>query len=86
MKKLDVRRATRPLSQYTRDSAEGPVILTRHGVPFAALIAIKNADAETLSLSGNPQFLSIIGRSRRRIRREGALSPEQVRRRLNGGR
>lgn len=82
MKKLDVKKATAPLSQYAAHLESGPVILTRNGVAVAALIDIRNADAETLSLSSNPQFLAIIERSRARHKSEGGVSSEEVRRRF----
>jgi antitoxin (DNA-binding transcriptional repressor) of toxin-antitoxin stability system len=54
--------------------------LTVDGRPVAALVAIENTDAETASLSTNPQFLALIERSRRRV--EGGVSSAEMRRRL----
>jgi len=36
-----------------------PVIVTEHGRPVAALMPIRNADRETVTLSTHPQFLAI---------------------------
>jgi antitoxin (DNA-binding transcriptional repressor) of toxin-antitoxin stability system len=58
------------------------VIITVNGKPIAALVAIENADLETVSLSTNPAFLALIERSRARHRAEGGLSGEEMRRRL----
>ncbi|MCL0074055.1 DUF433 domain-containing protein [Dehalococcoidia bacterium] len=52
------------------------------GKPVAALVAIENADMETVSLSANPGFLSLIERSRVRQQAEGGISSEEMRRRL----
>lgn len=82
MKSVEMKRATASLADYARDVKKEPVILTNHGRPVAALMPIKNADRETVSLSTNPQFLALIERSRRRHEAEGGISSEEMRRRL----
>ena len=62
--------------------AQEPVIITVGGQPIAALMAIENADLETVSLSTNPAFLALIERSRARHQAEGGLSSTEVRQRL----
>ena len=49
---------------------------------MAALIAIENADLETISLSINPEFMALIDRSRTRQKAKGGISSEEMRRRL----
>ena len=58
------------------------VVITDHGQPVAALVAIENADLETASLSTNPQFLNLIERSRSRVSDEGGVSSEEMRTRF----
>ena len=82
MKKLELSKATAPLAEYARDLNKEPVILTAAGKPIAALVAIENADLETVSLSTNPQFLALIERSRVRHKAEGGISSKEMRRRL----
>ena len=82
MKTLELNKATAPLLQYARGVKKEPLIFTSHGKPVIALIYIPNADAETLSLSTNPQFLALIERSRLRQEREGGISSDAMRRRL----
>ena len=82
MKTLELDRATAPLAQYARRVKREPVLLLSHGRPIAALVSIPNADAETVSLSTNPQFIALIERSRLRQKREGGISSEEMRRRL----
>lgn len=82
MKTLELNRATAPLAQYARQAKRGPMVFTSHGRPIAALVYIPNADAETISLSTNPQFIALIQRSRLRHKREGGISSEEMRRRL----
>jgi hypothetical protein len=63
-----------------------PIIVVRGGKPFAAVVPIRNADEETVSLSTNQKFLAIIERSRSRIKKEGGISAKEIRRRLKLGR
>src|SRR5512145_2707476 len=71
-----------PLVEHVRRLANEPVVVTSNGKTVAAIVAVPNADAETISLSTNPKFLAIIERSRRRHEREGGISPDEMRRRL----
>jgi transcription elongation factor len=52
------------------------------GKPFAAVIPIRNADEETVALSTNRKFMTIIDRSRARIKKAGGISATELRRRL----
>ena len=82
MKTIDVSQATLPLADYAKEALKEPVIVTVKGKPLAAVVGIRNADAETVSLSNNQQFLDLIERSRSRQKCEGGLSTEEMRRRL----
>jgi len=82
MKTLELAEATAPLVEYAREVNQGPVILMADGKPVAALVAIENADLETVTLSTHPQFLALIERSRSRQKSEGGISGQEMRRRL----
>ena len=82
MKIIDIVEATASLASYTSDIQQEPVIVTVNGQPIAALVAIANADLETVSLSTNPAFLALIERSRARQSTEGGLSGAEMRRRF----
>ena len=56
--------------------------MVKKGKPFAAIVPIRNADEETVSLTTNRKFLAIIERSRSRTKKEGAISSKELRRRL----
>ena len=75
--------AVAPLAEYAQDVNQEPVILTVGGTPVAALVAIFNADLETVTLSTHPQFLALIERSRVRQKAEGGVSAGEMRRRLS---
>ncbi|RME59026.1 MAG: type II toxin-antitoxin system prevent-host-death family antitoxin [Caldilineae bacterium] len=82
MKTLEMSQATQSLAEYAREVDKEPVVLTVEGRPIAVLVALENADLETVSLSTNPQFLALIERSRARQEAEGGVSAEEMRRRL----
>ncbi len=82
MKTVEKQDATRTLADYTADIQSGPIVVTDHGRPVAALVPIENADLETVALSTNRQFLDLIERSRSRVQAEGAVSSEEMRKRF----
>ncbi len=82
MKIVEKTDATGTLAEYATDINNGPVIVTEDGRPVAALIALDNADAETVALSTSPQFLALIERSRSRVVAEGGISSEAMRSRF----
>ena len=82
MKTLELDQATASLAEYARGLSEEPVILTVNGKPVAALVSIENADLETITLSTHPRFIALIQKSRARLKAEGGVSSEEMRRRL----
>lgn len=82
MTRVELKKATAPLSEYAEKARKSPVIVVRRGKPFAAVVPIRNVDEETLALSTNRKFLKIIKRSRARAKKEGAVPAAELRRRL----
>ena len=82
MKTIERTEATDSLAKYAEQTQDFPIVITEHGQPIAALLSVPNADLETVSLSTNPQFLSLISRSRVCQEKEGSISSEEMRRRL----
>jgi prevent-host-death family protein len=82
MTKIELKKASEPLSKYAQKARKDPVIVVKKGKPFAAVVPIRNVDEETVSLSTNRKFLAIIARSRSRTKKEGAISSKELRRRL----
>jgi prevent-host-death family protein len=82
MKVVEKEKATETLAAYTDEVGNGPVVVTDQGKPVAVLMPIDNADLETVSLSTNRLFIDLIERSRARLRTEGGISSEEMRRRL----
>lgn len=82
MKKIEMAKASGPLSEYAREARKNPIIVVSKGKPIAAVVPIRNADVETVSLSTNRKFLAIIERSRSRQKKEGGIPSREIRRRL----
>lgn len=82
MKTLELTKATASLATYARRIKRGPMILTAHGKPVAALVLINEADLETMQVSTDPRFLTLIRRSRAQFKRGKGIAPMELRRRL----
>jgi antitoxin (DNA-binding transcriptional repressor) of toxin-antitoxin stability system len=83
MTKVEFKKASGPLSEYAEKARKDPVIVIKRGKPFAAVIPIRNADEETIALSTSRKFVAIIERSRNRVKKQGAISAKELRRRLD---
>jgi antitoxin (DNA-binding transcriptional repressor) of toxin-antitoxin stability system len=82
MTRVEFKNASGPLSDYAEKARKDPVIIIKRGKPFAAVVPIRNADEETVTLSTNRKFLKIIERSRARVKKEGGIPSGELRRRL----
>jgi prevent-host-death family protein len=83
MKVVEKKKATATLAAYTEEVGSGPVVVTDRGKPVAVLVPIENADLETVSLSTNRRFIDLIERSRSRVRAEGGIASDEMRRRFD---
>ncbi|HEX9146494.1 MAG TPA: type II toxin-antitoxin system prevent-host-death family antitoxin [Candidatus Binatia bacterium] len=82
MTRVELNNASGPLSDYAEKARKDPVIIVKRGKPFAAVVPIRNADEETVTLSTNRKFIKIIERSRARVKKEDGIPAAQLRRRL----
>jgi prevent-host-death family protein len=82
MTRVEFKNASGPLSEYAEKARKDPVIVVKRGKPFAAVVPIRNADEETVALSTSRKFMTIIARSRSRLKREGGIPAGELRRRL----
>ena len=56
------------LSAFLKESAEGPVVVTRNGKAVAVLLAVSDDDeVERLVLAHSPRFQAMLDRSRQQI-------------------
>ena len=82
MTTLDISKATESLADYSKDVSTEPLILTKNGLPVAALVSIEDMDWESLSLILNSKFIDIIEKSRQQIRAKGGVSAAEMGKRL----
>ncbi len=60
------------------------IILTFHDRPVAAVISLANTDQESLSLSMNPEFISIIEKAREEFKSGKRISLQRIKREILG--
>ena len=66
-------------SAFLRSSAEGPVVVTRHGKPVAVLLSIEDEEElERLVLAYTPKFRGILDAAREQIREKGGVGHEEL--------
>src|SRR6516162_7951338 len=66
------------LSAYLKESAKGPVVVTRNGKAVAVLLAVTDDDElERLLLAHSPKFQALLDKSRRQIENTGGIPHEQ---------
>jgi HSP20 family molecular chaperone IbpA len=82
MKTIEKSEATESLASYAGHMEDFPIVVTDNGQPIAALMSVPNADVETISLSTDPAFLSLIARSRTRQEKEEGISSQEMRQRM----
>ena len=79
MKTIKLSQASRPLAEYARELSEDITVLTENGKPVAAIVPLQGVDRETLALSGHPEFLALIARSRADFAAGRTLSLDEMR-------
>lgn len=80
MKTIKLSRASRSLAEYARELKEEIVVVTERSKPVAAVVPLKHVDRESLALSAHPEFLDLVGRSRREFAAGKTLSFEEMKR------
>ena len=63
MKTIEISKASKSLAAYTEELLDGVIVITSRRKPIAALVSLKDLDAEAAGLTSNPQFLAILKRS-----------------------
>ena len=78
MKTASVAAVKAHLSDYLKESQQGPIIVTRNGKPVAALVAVADDDElDRLMLAHSPKFRAIMEESRRQIKMTGGIPHDQ---------
>jgi hypothetical protein len=79
MKTIKLSEASRPLAEYARELNQDITVVTENGKPLAAVVPLRGIDPEALALSGHPEFLAVIARSRADFAAGRTLSLDEVR-------
>ncbi len=82
MKTIDLADANQSLASFVRNADAKPLVVTKAGKPVAALIPVDEDGIESLAVSSSPVFRKLILHSRERLRKEGGIPEEEVKRRL----
>lgn len=66
------------LSNYIKESEEGPIIITKNGRPVAVLLPVlEEDDLESLILAYTPRFRHLIEAANERIEQTGGVSHDK---------
>ena len=74
MKTIKLSAASKPLAEYAADLGSEIIVLTERNKAVVAIVPLKGLDRESIVLSGHPEFLKIVARSRAEFRRGQTLS------------
>jgi prevent-host-death family protein len=78
VKTIKLSEASQALAEYVAGRRDQVVVLTERNRPVAALVPLGPADWESVELSGHPEFLNLIERSRTEFREGHTLSLEEM--------
>lgn len=78
MKTIELKEASKPLSDYVNEIDKEILILTSNKKPIAAVVSLKGVDKESLSLSTNPEFMELIEKAREDFKLEKKLSLNEM--------
>ena len=78
MKTIELKKASKPLSDYVNEIDKEILILTSNKKPIAAVVSLKGVDKESLSLSTNPEFLELIEKAREEFKSGKKLSLNEI--------
>ena len=82
MKTVDINDASASLSEYARNLASEPLVVTDAGRTIAALIPIEDDDVDAMRLASHQQFVAILEKARAQRIAGKTLSSDDVRREL----
>ena len=82
MRSIEISTASKTLAEYASELDDDFVVLTSDNKPVAALVSLKNIDAESLALSTNSEFLDVIEQARREIAAGQKMSLDSMKQEL----
>ena len=85
MKTIELKDADESLAEYVKRMEGEEITIVHKGVPLAVLTPVGNDDYESVELSTNPKFIEMLERSRKRLREEGGIPAEEMRKTFEDG-
>jgi hypothetical protein len=82
MKVVPLEGTTLTVPELVELAKEDAVVLTRDGVPVAAVRDVSGSDWESAALASHPRFRELIERSRRAYKDQGGIGLERLREEL----
>lgn len=82
MKAIQLPKALQPFLEVVETGEAESLVFTENKRPVAMLVSLRKVDRESLALSTNPEFLSIMERARKEIRAGQTTSLEEIERRV----
>jgi antitoxin (DNA-binding transcriptional repressor) of toxin-antitoxin stability system len=79
VKTIKMSSARRSLAEYAAGLGDEIVVVTDRNRAVAAIVPLKNVDRESIALSGHPEFLRLIARSRADFAAGRTLSLDEMR-------
>jgi hypothetical protein len=78
MKSIEASDLGEQASNLISSLGDEPILLTKEGEKLALVVSLRGIDVESLALSSSPAFLEILERSRKSLRKEAAISLEDM--------
>jgi prevent-host-death family protein len=67
------------LSEYVKETASGPIVITKNGKPCAALVHMEaDEDVEAFLLSHNPRFMNLLDQAFAKAQKQGGIPLSEV--------
>jgi prevent-host-death family protein len=85
MKTIELKDAHESLAEYVKRLQGEEITIVHKGVPLAVLTPVGNDDYESVELSTDPKFIKMLERSRQRLREEGGIPAEEMRKTFEDG-
>jgi antitoxin (DNA-binding transcriptional repressor) of toxin-antitoxin stability system len=82
MKTLELKDASKPLSDYAAQLEAEGIVLTSKKKPVAVLVSVKGTDKETLALGMSATFGKLIRRARAEVNRGRVVSLQRLKQEL----
>ncbi|MBI4583918.1 MAG: hypothetical protein HY717_07825 [Planctomycetes bacterium] len=83
MKTIEISKATKPLSYYTKNLKGEIVLLTSHKKPIAAIVSLKRFDKEFIALGIDPEFMRLIEKARAEFKEGKRLSLAEIKKKVS---